>query len=82
MRQGRVKWWHRRKFFGFVTDDETGTDYFLHGNAVLNPPAGTIELEDGRINFALAEGQLVAFEVRKSRVDTDSADCATDARLL
>ncbi len=79
--QGRVKWWHRKRFFGFVTDDETGTDYFLHGNAILNPPPG-IELEGGRINFALAEGQIIAFDVRRSRMSTDSADCAVNARLL
>lgn len=50
--EGTVKFFNERKGFGFVTDDESGKDFFVHQSA----------LEEG---VALRDGDKVTFEVEQ-----------------
>ena len=52
MNKGTVKWFNETKGFGFITNDETGEDVFVHFSAITM---------DGY--KSLAEGDKVEFEV-------------------
>lgn len=54
MNTGTVKWFNAEKGYGFITDDENGTDLFVHFSA--------INAEGYR---TLADGQRVSFEVEE-----------------
>ncbi len=51
MARGRVKWFDAKKGFGFILDDESGKDVFVHYS--------TIQMDGFK---ALQEGQEVEFE--------------------
>jgi CspA family cold shock protein len=52
MATGTVKWFNESKGFGFITQDDGGSDVFVHFNAIQGTGFKT-----------LAEGQAVSFEV-------------------
>ena len=55
---GHVKWYDVQKGYGFVSDDDSGQEYFVHQSA----------LEGGLTE--LVEGQAVEFELeRKAKGD-------------
>lgn len=58
MNNGTVKWFESQKGFGFITNDETGQDIFVHYTAIIS---------DGF--KALDEGQKVKFDI-----ETDPSD--------
>ena len=49
--EGTVKWFNRKKGFGFVTGDD-GQEYFVHYSAV---PQGTFLRDNDKISFDPAE---------------------------
>lgn len=51
MKNGTVKWFNPDKGFGFICDDETGEDVFVHFSAINTDGFKT-----------LAEGQKVTYE--------------------
>ena len=54
MSTGTVKWFNAEKGYGFITDDENGTDLFVHFSA--------INAEGYR---TLTDGQKVSFDVEQ-----------------
>lgn len=63
MNHGTVKWFNAEKGYGFITNDETGDDIFVHFSAIQ---------ADGY--KSLNEGQKVTFDVeRDERSDKDRA---------
>ena len=52
MKKGTVKFFNNSKGFGFITEDESKTDYFVHISGVID------EIKDGDIvEFELTEGK-------------------------
>ncbi|MCM1295881.1 MAG: cold-shock protein [Muribaculaceae bacterium] len=50
MKNGTVKWFNNEKGYGFLTDDSTGEDFFVHFSAI-----------QGEGYKTLSEGQKVTF---------------------
>ena len=59
MNNGTVKWFNAQKGFGFITDDATGKDVFVHFSAIMIDGFKTLE-----------EGQKVCFDPEKDPKDS------------
>lgn len=61
MQTGTVKFFNQQKGFGFIKEDSTGTEYFVHVSGLVN------QVKDGdQVTFELREGKkgLNAVEVK------------------
>ena len=56
MPSGRVKWFNAKKGYGFITDDETQKDIFLHVSA----------LEDSKLRV-LKEDQKIFYDIKEEK---------------
>jgi CspA family cold shock protein len=54
MNKGTVKWFNAQKGFGFITNNETGEDVFVHFSGIAVDGFKTLE-----------ENQSVTFEITK-----------------
>ena len=63
MGKGTVKWFNRRKGFGFIIPEDGGSDLFVHQSEIK---------VDGYAN--LEEGQSVEFEIGEGK----KGPCATN----
>ena len=55
MNKGTVKWFNATKGYGFITNDETGEEVFVHFSGIVAD--GYKTLEDGhKVTYDLAEG--------------------------
>ena len=54
MPSGKVKWFNAKKGYGFITDDETQKDIFLHVTA----------LEDSKLRI-LKEEQKITYDIKE-----------------
>lgn len=63
MATGTVKWFNKKKGFGFITPDEGGNDVFVHISAVQK--AGLRSLD---------EGAKVSYELMTERDKTVAGD--------
>ena len=54
--QGKVKWFNGKKGYGFITDDETKKDIFLHVSA----------LEESKLRV-LKEEQKIVFDIKEEK---------------
>jgi len=52
MKTGKVKFFNESKGFGFIKDDESGKDYFVHVSGLIDE----IKNED-EVTFELKEGK-------------------------
>lgn len=55
MNKGTVKWFNSEKGFGFITDEATGKDVFVHFSGILSEGFKTLE-----------EGQNVTFDTTET----------------
>ena len=54
MNNGTVKWFNAQKGYGFITNDESGEEVFVHISGIV---ADGYTLEDGqKVTFDTAEG--------------------------
>ena len=53
---GKIKWFNSKKGYGFITDDETQKDIFLHVSA----------LEDSKLRV-LKEEQTIIFDIKEEK---------------
>ena len=56
MPSGKVKWFNAKKGYGFITDDETQKDIFLHVSA----------LESSKLRV-LKEEQLISYDIKEEK---------------
>ena len=56
MPTGKVKWFNAKKGYGFITDDETKKDIFLHVTA----------LESSKLRV-LKEEQVIAYDLKEEK---------------
>ena len=66
MPSGKVKWFNSRKGYGFITEDGTEKDIFLHVSALENSKLKVLK-EDQRIKFDIKEekNKLQAINIKK-----------------
>ena len=56
MPSGKIKWFNSKKGYGFITEDETNKDIFLHVSA----------LEDSKLRV-LKEEQKIEFDIKEEK---------------
>ena len=56
MPSGKVKWFNAKKGYGFITDDKTKKDIFLHVSA----------LEKSKLRI-LKEDQTIAYDIKEEK---------------
>jgi CspA family cold shock protein len=56
MPSGKLKWFNAKKGYGFITDDETKKDIFLHVSA----------LEDSKLRV-LKEEQRIVYDIKEEK---------------
>lgn len=55
---GKVKWFNDEKGYGFIEQNDGGSDVFVHFRQVNNPSGGRITLADGQaVTFEIGQGQ-------------------------
>ena len=66
MPSGKVKWFNSKKGYGFITDDETNKDIFLHVSELENSKLRVLK-EEQKIKYDIKEekSKLQAINVKK-----------------
>ena len=64
---GKVKWFNAQKGYGFITDDKSEKDVFLHVSALEKSKLRVLR-ENQKIQFEIKEekGKLKAINVKRS----------------
>ena len=52
MNEGNVKFFNQTKGFGFIREENSGTEYFVHATGLIDKVR-----ENDRVNFELKEGR-------------------------
>ena len=62
----KVKWFNSKKGYGFITDDETNKDIFLHVSALENSKLRVLK-EEQKIKYDIKEekNKLQAINIKK-----------------
>ncbi len=55
MNKGTVKWFNAQKGFGFITNNETGEDVFVHFSGIASEGFKTLE-ENQNVSFDITNG--------------------------
>ena len=66
MPSGKLKWFNAKKGYGFITDDETKKDIFLHVSALEKSKLRVLK-EDQEIKYDIKEekDKLQAINIKK-----------------
>ncbi len=65
---GKVKWFNAKKGYGFITDDKSEKDVFLHVSALEKSKLRVLR-ENQKIQFEIKEekGKLKAINLKRSQ---------------
>ena len=66
MQSGKIKWFNAKKGYGFITEDETNKDIFLHVSALEESKLRVLK-EEQKIKFDIKEekNKLQAINIKK-----------------
>ena len=66
MPSGKIKWFNSKKGYGFITEDKTNKDIFLHVSALEDSKLRTLK-EEQKIKFDIKEekNKLQAINIKK-----------------
>ena len=66
MPSGKIKWFNSKKGYGFITDDETNKDIFLHVSSLEESKLRVLK-EEQKIKFDIKEekNKLQAINIKK-----------------
>ena len=66
MPSGKIKWFNSKKGYGFIKDDETNKDIFLHVSALEESKLRVLK-EDQKISYDIKEekDKLQAINIKK-----------------
>ena len=69
MPSGKVKWFNAKKGYGFITDEETKKDIFLHVSSLENSKLRVLK-EEQKIKFDIKEekDKLQAINIKKNLI--------------
>ncbi len=67
MASGTVKWFNEAKGFGFITQDDGGSDVFVHFSAI-----------NGSGFRTLAEGQKVSYDIQQGPKGPQAANVTAE----
>ncbi len=76
MSKGKVKFYNETKGFGFIAEDGTGTEYFVHATGLVDNAAGLREGET--VEFDLEEGRRGLNAVNVAIVEDDGAEAPSE----
>ena len=67
MPSGKIKWFNAKKGYGFITEDETNKDIFLHVSALEQSKLRVLK-EEQKIKFDIKEekNKLQAINIKKA----------------
>tara|TARA_B110000914_G_scaffold34854_1_gene27761 strand:+ start:276 stop:482 length:207 start_codon:yes stop_codon:yes gene_type:complete len=67
MPSGKIKWFSSKKGYGFITDEKTEKDIFLHVSALEDSKLRILK-EDQKLEFDIKEekGKLQAINLKKN----------------
>ncbi len=67
MSSGKIKWFSSKKGYGFITDEKTEKDIFLHVSALEDSKLRILK-EDQKLEFDIKEekGKLQAINLKKN----------------
>ena len=55
---GTVKWFNSEKGYGFIQQEDGGSDVFVHFRQINNTGYGRVSLEEGqKVSFEVGEGE-------------------------
>ena len=58
LKDGSVKWFNEEKGYGFIAQEDGGSDVFVHFRQVNNEGQGRVSLAEGqKVTFEVGEGQ-------------------------
>ncbi|MFO7371102.1 MAG: cold shock domain-containing protein [Bacteroidales bacterium] len=63
MKEGKVKFFNENKGFGFIKDDESGNEYFVHVSGLIDKIK-----EDDNVSFELQQGKKGLNAVNVKRI--------------
>ena len=74
MPSGKLKWFNAKKGYGFITDDETKKDIFLHVSALEESKLRVLK-EEQKIIYDIKEekNKLQAINIKKSNLTRGGA---------